>query len=161
MEGRALQTTLSKFSAACRRRFVWKETRSLLILVLAFFTFRMTLGYLIFPPARMGGSSAVTILESYLPIQVYGFLWLIVTVFLLSAAFIRGDAIALGLASGMNTLWFISYAWDFFAALGTSRAWLSALLYLGLVFLTLVTSRVKNPFAVEVAEGGVSSGDRP
>lgn len=157
MEGRALRTMLIRFLDACRQRFVWKETRSLLLLVLAFYSSRMTLGFLIFPPSQSGDNNAVTILETYLPIQIYGALWLVVTLSLLWAAFTRSDALALGLHSGMNTLWFISYIWDFFADPGSSRAWMPALLYLGLVLLTLVASREENPYALEVVGGDSNS----
>lgn len=146
---------LSRFLVACSRTIVWKESRSLLILVLAFFTFRMTLGYLIFPPVRDSRtpSSAVTILESYLPLQAYGFAWLIITLILVVAAFTKHDAFALGTVTGMNTLWGLSYFWDFLAADGSTRAWLTSLLYMGLVILTVVTSRIKNPYALEVSRG--------
>lgn len=149
-----MRTMLTRFLDACDIYLGWKNSRSMGIIILAFFTFRMTLGYLLFPPILnpdIPVSAVVTALELFLPIWVYGLAWLIVTVALLLSAFLKQDALALGLSSGMNTLWSISYFWDF--VMEGTRAWFSGLLYLGLVLLTLVVSKIKNPYALEVARG--------
>lgn len=152
-----MRTTLSKFWRVCNV-WVWKDARSLALLLLAYLCLRMTLGYLIFPPSveeSRTSVTAVTWLEIYLPLWVYGSLWAITGIFCMVSAYRKSDTIALALFSGMNMLWVTSYAVDYFTSMmegDSSRAWLTALLYLGFAALsTVVIPRFKNPYAAEIS----------
>ena len=87
------------------------------------------------PPPSHGSHPA----EAFLPIPLWGSIWIIAGGFCLAVAFSRSDrvqGIGIGLGVALNALWGVSFVFDSLGA-WPSRSWVSSVGYISIVLLVL------------------------
>jgi hypothetical protein len=105
-------------------------------------------------------------LKAIMPMNIWGLIWVINGAFLVPAAFRPDQAKALGLTTGMFTVWCLNYVSEAFISSvndGGVRYWLTAILFGGMVVCLQGLARMVNPAPVhlEVVEkaGPPAEGD--
>lgn len=92
--------------------------------------------------------SPLQILESLMPLQIWGILWFLCSGMLWISAFQKEQAFPLAFFALLMTLWIIIYMVSFtqeFLATGQSYQWINPIVFLGIIIASRGASRMVNP----------------